>query len=300
MTRFPRTHTPRTRLGILAATTACALTLAACSFPATGSTTPSSDTPSNDTPGGDTSGDDAADPHESTRLEIAAVMSPMTDVVEAAGEAIKDGYEIELVEVSDYVTANVIVSDGDVYGNFSQHEPYMETFNAGAGGSLVAVQPVYNFVIAFYSKTIEDIAELPEGAVIAIADDASNRGRALKLLADASVITLDPGIDPYEAEVSDIIENPKDAEFLEAGISALNAAYDEADLVYQWPSHIAALGLTPEDDGLITELDDAFALHLAVREEDADSEATAALRGAFSSDAVREVIETSGTLKVAF
>src|SRR5699024_10061340 len=189
---------------------------------------------------------------------------------------------------------------GDVYGNFSQHEPFMEEFNDKNDGSLVAVQPVYNFVIAFYSKTVDSIDALLEGGVVAIADDSSNRGRALKLLSDEGLITLDPDVDPYAASVDDIIENPKNLEFLEVSIGALNAAYDEVDLVFQWPSHIAALGLTPEEDGLITELDDAFALDLVVREDDADSEATQALKEAFTSDAVREVIESNGTIDVTF
>ncbi|MFB8387268.1 MetQ/NlpA family ABC transporter substrate-binding protein [Microbacterium sp. NPDC055910] len=254
--------------------------------------------------GGCASGGDDAQPEpggdETVTIQVAAVTSPMTDVVTAAAEAIEDGYEIELVEVSDYVTANVIVNAGDVFANFSQHEPYMESFNAGNDGTLVAVQPVYNFVIAFYSKTIDDIADLPEGGTVAVPDDSSNRGRALKLLADEGVITLDASVDPYDATVADIAENPKNLEFLEVGISALNAAYDEADLVFQWPSHIAALGLTPEQDGLITELDDRFVLHLVVRDEDADSAATAALKTAFASDEVREVIESNGTIQPAF
>src|SRR5690606_38303191 len=107
----------------------------------------------------------------------------------------------------------------------------------------------------------------PDGATIAVPNDASNLGRALKLLDAEGVITLDEGVDPYVATLDDIADNPKNAEFLEVPISSLNAAYEEADLVFQWPSHIAALGLGPDDDGLITELDDRFALHVAVREE---------------------------------
>lgn len=250
--------------------------------------------------------DDATDPGqdggggEVVTLEVAAVQSPMTDVVEAAAEAIEDGYEIDLVEVSDYVTANVIVNDGDIDANFSQHVPYMETFNEGNDGTLVGVQPVYNFVIAFYSQTIDDIADLPQGGTVAIPDDASNRGRALKLLADEDIITLDAGVDPYESTVDDITENPLNLEFLEVGISVLNQAYEEVDLLFQWPSHIAALGLNPQDDGLITELDDDFALHLVVREEDAEIPAVEALKAAFSSDQVREVIEANPTIEVAF
>src|SRR5699024_6703173 len=141
---------------------------------------------------------------------------------------------------------------------------------------------------------------LPTGGTVAIPDDSSNMGRALKLLADEDIITLDPDVDPYESTVSDIIDNPLDLEFLELGISVLNQAYEEVDLLFQWPSHIAALDLNPQADGLITELDDDFALYLIVREEDADSAATEAMIAAFSSEEVREVIEQNETIEVAF
>lgn len=268
------------RIGALAGTAVAALVLTAC-----GASQPAAPSA------------DAAAP---TVLEVAAVQSPMTDVVLAAAEAIEEGYEIELVEISDYITANLVVQSGDTYAGFSQHEPYMQEFNAGNDGTLVAVQPVYNFVIAFYSSTIDDIAELPEGATIAVPDDGSNRGRALAMLDAAGVIALDPAVDPYASTVADIVENPKGAEFLEVPISSLNTAYEEADLVFQWPSHIAALGLSPEHDGLITELDDRFTLQLAVRQEDAASEATEALRAAFTSDEVRAVIEANDTIEVGF
>lgn len=237
---------------------------------------------------------------EPVTLEVAAVQAPMTDVVEAAGEAIEDGYEVKLVEVADYVTSNTILNSGDVYANFSQHVPYMETFNEGNDGTLVGVQPVYNFVIAFYSKTLDDIADLPDGAKVAIPDDPSNTGRALKLLDANDIITLDPEVDPYASTANDIVENPKNLEFIQVPIASLNAAYEEADLVFQWPSHIKALGLTPEKDGLITELDDRFALNLVVQQKDADSEATEALKKAFTSDEVRKVIEGNGTIETAW
>src|SRR5690625_6340572 len=85
---------------------------------------------------------------EVVTLEVAATQSPMTDVVEAAGEAVEDGYASALVEGSDYVTANAIVNDGDIDANCSQHVPYMQTFNAGTAGTSVGVQPAYDVVIA--------------------------------------------------------------------------------------------------------------------------------------------------------
>lgn len=271
----------KSRVGLLAATLGVAIALTGCAGGADDQKTDAT----GDTP---------------VTLKVAAVTAPMTDVVEAAGEAIEDGYKIELVEVGDYVTANTILNSGDVYANFSQHLPYMESFNAGNDGTLVGVQPVYNFVIAFYSKTLDDIADLPDGAKIAIPDDPSNTGRALKLLAANDIITLDPKVDPYESTVKDIVDNPKNVDFLQVPIASLNAAYEEVDLVFQWPSHIVALGLNPDDDGLITELDDTFALNLVVQQKNVDTEATAALKKAFTSDQVRTVIEGNGTIKTAW
>ncbi|HTN55091.1 MAG TPA: MetQ/NlpA family ABC transporter substrate-binding protein [Microbacterium sp.] len=270
----------KSRVGILAAALGLALVVSGCAASAPG--------------------DEKADAAAPQVLKVAAVTAPMTDVVTAAGEAIEGDYEVELVEVGDYITSNTILNSGDVYANFSQHIPYMETFNEGNDGTLVGVQPVYNFLIAFYSKTLDDISDLPEGATVAIPDDPSNTGRALKLLAAHDVISLDPEVDPYAATVKDVVDNPKHVEFLQVPIASLNAAYEEADLVFQWPSHIIALGLTPQKDGLITELDDRFALNLVVQEKDADSAATAALKKAFTSDQVREVIEGNGTIQTAW
>jgi D-methionine transport system substrate-binding protein len=270
----------KSRVGILAAALGLALVVSGCAASAPG--------------------DEKADAAAPQVLKVAAVTAPMTDVVTAAGEAIEGDYEVELVEVGDYITSNTILNSGDVYANFSQHIPYMETFNEGNDGTLVGVQPVYNFLIAFYSKTLDDISDLPEGATVAIPDDPSNTGRALKLLDANDVISLDPDVDPYAATVKDVVDNPKHVEFLQVPIASLNAAYEEADLVFQWPSHIIALGLTPQKDGLITELDDRFALNLVVQEKDADSAATAALKKAFTSDQVREVIEGNGTIQTAW
>lgn len=274
---------PRTRLTLATVAAASLALLAGCASPAAS---------------------DSADPGasaatETVTLRIGAVTAPATDIVEAAADEIADGYEIDLVEVADYVTINNMLAAGDIEANFSQHEPYMQEFNEKNGASLEALQPVYNFVIAFYSQTLSDIDELPDGATVAIPNDSSNTARALKLLADADIITLAAGVDPYLATVDDIAENPRGLEFLQLQINQLNTAYEEADLVFQWPSHVAALGLTPQDDGLLTELDDRFALQVAVP-ADTDADTKAALVEAFTSDAVREVIEGNPAIEVAF
>ena len=51
-----------------------------------------------------------------------------------------------------------------------------------------------------------NIADLPEGATVAVPNDSSNLGRALKMLDEAGVITLAEGVDPYVATLDDIAD----------------------------------------------------------------------------------------------
>ncbi|MBK0417452.1 D-methionine-binding lipoprotein MetQ [Leucobacter sp. CSA1] len=258
----------------LAAAAACALALTACSGGASGGAS-----------GGET---------ETVTLKVAAHTEPMTDIVLAAGEAIEDGYEIELVEVADYVQPNQMLQAGELDANFVQHLPFMEEFNEKNDASLVRVQPVYKTVVGFYSKTVDSLDELPDGGSVVIPQDVSNAGRALRLLSDEGVIELDDSAEQYGATLDDITDNPRDLAFTQVELLSLNSAYEEADAVFNLPAFARQIGLTPQDDAIATEGDERFAVSLVTREEDEDSPETEALKRAFTSDEVREAVEESG------
>lgn len=224
-------------------------------------------------------------------LQIAATVPPMSTLTEVAAEEIGDGYEIEIVEVNDYVQPNVLLNNKEIDGNFVQHADFLQDFNDENGGSLVLVQPVYIVVVAFYSRDYSSVDELPDGASVVIPNDSSNAARALQMLADEGLITLDPEVEPYTATQLDITENPRNLQFTEVGLPQLNTAYDEADLVYNIPSGARQIDLRPYDDGLIVDDNEQFAVGLAVHEDDVDTPATQALIEAYTSDAIREKLE---------
>ena len=115
-------------------------------------------------------------------IRVAATVTPMTDAVEAAAEVIEEGYEVELVPVSDYVQPNVLVQNDEIDANVVQFESFMEEFNERNGADLVVVQPVYATVVAFYSRTLTSLDELPQGGSVVIANDKANAARALPAL----------------------------------------------------------------------------------------------------------------------
>lgn len=226
-----------------------------------------------------------------TTLQVAAATPPMTDIVEAASEAIGDGYEIEMVEVADYVQPNTMLAAGEIDANFVQHVPFMEQYNEANDASLVGVQPVYLTAVAFYSKTLDSIDELPDGGHVTLPADAANLGRALQMLAEADILTLDPDVEKFQATMDDIEDNPRDLEFVQVELLQANAAYEESDAVFNLPAFAKQIDLSPFDDGLTLEEDPEFAVTLVTREEDQDSAETQALIEAFTSGQVQDVLK---------
>lgn len=234
---------------------------------------------------------DAAEPGETQVLKVAATTTPMPDVVRAAAEAIEAPYEIELVEVADYVQPNTMLAAGELDANFVQHPPFMEDFNKGNNASLVAIEPVYLTVVGTYSSKHDSMADIPEKGHIVVPQDLSNQSRALQMYAEAGLITLDPAVDKWEVTVKDITENPKSLEFTEVDLMQLNAAYPEADGVFLHGTFARQLGLVPGDDAIAVEQDPQFAVSLVSRNDNQDSPEVKALAKAFHSDEVRAVLE---------
>lgn len=238
-------------------------------------------------------------------IKVASHMTPMTDVVEKAGEAIKkDGYTIELVQVNDNIQYNEILKNKEVDANFAQHEPYMQKFNSEKDANLVAIQKIYNAKVGFYSKSYKNIADIPKGSKVAIPNDVSNEGRALAILADQGLIKLKDGVG-FNGTIKDVTENKKDLQWLQVDLLNLSSAYDEDNvaLVYNYPTYIAKLNLTPKDALFLEKkVDDRFAISLVAREDNKDSAKIKALKKAMTSKEVRDFLEKehSATLVPAF
>lgn len=238
-------------------------------------------------------------------IKVASHMTPMTDVVEKAGEAIKkDGYTIELVQVNDNIQYNELLKNKEVDANFAQHEPYMQKFNSEKDANLVAIQKIYNAKVGFYSKSYKNIADIPKGSKVAIPNDVSNEGRALAILADQGLIKLKDGVG-FNGTIKDVTENKKDLQWLQVDLLNLSSAYDEDNvaLVYNYPTYIAKLNLTPKDALFLEKkVDDRFAISLVAREDNKDSAKIKALKKAMTSKEVRDFLEKehSATLGPAF
>ncbi|WP_400244432.1 MetQ/NlpA family ABC transporter substrate-binding protein [Niallia sp. JL1B1071] len=229
---------------------------------------------------------------EEVTLKVASLIPPMTEILELVKPTLaEEGINLDMVVLSDNVQPNTALAAEEVDANFFQHVPYMEEFNRGNDAELVPVKAIYFANYGVYSKEYDSIDKVPEGAVIAIANDVSNIDRSLALLAQHDVITLKEKTGPYYTK-ADIVENPKNLKFEEVDLLMLARMYDDADLVVMTPAYASPLGLTPKSDALLTEgVENDFAITLVARKDNADWEPIQKLAEAMTSPEVRKFLE---------
>ena len=168
----------------------------------------------------ESSAEPSADSTGSGELEtitVGASITPHAEILDAVrGELEALGYDLEIVEYTDYILPNVSLSDGSLDANYFQHGPYLETYNAENGTDLVNAASIHYEPMGIYPGSKTSLDELAEGDTIAIPNDGSNETRALLLLQDNGYITLADGIDASSnATVLDIVDNPLNLNILE-------------------------------------------------------------------------------------
>ncbi|CAM5414294.1 Lipoprotein OS=Lysinibacillus sphaericus OX=1421 GN=metQ_3 PE=3 SV=1 [Lysinibacillus sphaericus] len=107
------------------------------------------------------------------------------------------GYEVELVEFSDYVQPNKALDNGDIDANLFQHTIYLENFEEQNNMDLEPLIIVPTAPMGFFSNKYKSIDEIPNGATVAIANDPSNAARTLLSLQEQGLIEIDPKIEKF-------------------------------------------------------------------------------------------------------
>ena len=235
---------------------------------------------------------------DTVTLKVGATPTPHAEILEFAKDILAEqGIELDIVEYTDYVQPNEAVESGDLDANYFQHTPYMDTFNEKNGTHLVSVGLVHYEPFGIYPGATATLEELEDGAVIAIPNDGSNETRALLLLQQEGLITLEDGIDASSnATVYDIAENPHEFEFQEMEAAQLPNVLDDVDIAVINGNYALQAGLNAGDDALAVE--DAsgdgaitYANILCVKEGNEENEAVLALLEVLQSDEVAQFIE---------
>lgn len=227
-------------------------------------------------------------------IVVGASPSPHAQILEAVSEQLaQKGYQLEIKEFTDYIMPNTALEDGELDANFFQHQPYLTDFNEKNGTKLVSAAAIHFEPLGIYGGKTADIADLPEGAQIAVPNDTTNEARALWLLQAQGIIEVDEQAG-LEATKQDITSNPKNVEIVEMEAAQLPRALADVDFAVINGNYAVAAEIA--DQVLVTEDKDSeaakqYANIVAVREGDENREDIKALVEALQSDEVKAYIE---------
>lgn len=214
----------------------------------------------------------------------------LNDVVKDVLE--EDGWELEVVEFTDYVLPNQSLEDGELDANYFQTLAYMQEVNKKNDWHLKEVQGVHYEALAVYSKSLKELSDLKDGAEILIPNDGSNEDRALNLLAKAGIIEYESNVTDPESGIKkyniNVTITPLAAEEIANHL-------DDADALAVNGNYALEAGLKDKSNVLISEefTDEEAAPYinyLVVKEGNEETDKTKALIKAITSDKVKEYI----------
>ncbi|MDT2706260.1 MetQ/NlpA family ABC transporter substrate-binding protein [Enterococcus dispar] len=215
---------------------------------------------------------------------VTAVISPLTE---------KEGYKLTTKLFNDYVQPNKALASKQIDANLFQHTAYLEKFSADNNLDLTAIGTVPTLGMGIYSKKITRLADVKDGATVAIANDASNLARTLQLLEANNLVTIKADIDETKATVDDIAQNPKNLEFKTLDAAQLARAIDTVDLALVPGNFAWAAKLDPADALALEKLKEEYKNVFVVPTADKEGKLAKAVEKVLTSQAFKDAIAKS-------
>lgn len=204
----------------------------------------------------------------------------------------KMGYTVNVKMFDDPVSVDTATMEGVVDINFYQHKPYMDNFNKANNAKLIMLEPYIGLsLMGMASNRYTSLDEIPDGAKISMAQDASNKDRALRLLNDNGLLTLSSQNDNYSYTPIDIIDNPKKIQLVEMDLPSLLASLDDLDCAIFNLGYLITAGRTLDNVICYSKDQMRFPLGVVVDEKYKDQKWAADVMKAFTSDTAYAVLQ---------
>lgn len=163
----------------------------------------------------------------------------------------KYGITVKYKTFTDYNQPNKALANGSIDLNAFQHYAFLKNWNKANNGSLVAIGKTFITPTHLYSSKYSSLKDLPDGATIAVPNDASNESRALFILKNAGLITLKKKAGTL-ATVADIKSNPHNLKIKELSAEQTARSLDDVDAAVVNTNYAQAAKL-PDKEILYTE-----------------------------------------------
>ncbi len=261
---------------------------------------PASEASSETSAAADTSSEAASDTSAVASLgtiTVAASQTPHSEILAQAKPILaQEGWDLEVTVFEDYVQPNNVVESGDFDANYFQHVNYLNSFNEENGTHLVVATngKIHYEPFGIYGGTKKSLDEIADGDAIAIPNDTTNEARALLLLQQEGLITLNDGVG-VNATVNDIKDNPYNLEIVEVEAAQVPKQLPSVAFGVINGNYALENGLSVADDALATESADGDAIQqyvniIAVKDGNQDEDKIKALTDVLHSDAIVKYI----------
>lgn len=222
------------------------------------------------------------------QIVMGTITGPETRLVEVAQKVAKEKYglDLKIVTFEDYIMPNTALAEGELDANMFQHQPYLDVVLAKQHYEISSIGKMFVYPMGVYSKKINNLNQLKEGAIIGIPNDPSNGARALRLLAKSHLITIKE-VDDLSLTPKAILDNPKKLIFKEIAAAQLPRALPDLDAAVINTNYAIPAGLVPAKDALLLEdKDSPYVNIVVVRTKDKDQEKFKKLMQSLHSDEV--------------
>ena len=232
---------------------------------------------------------------EKGTITVAASPTPHAEILEVAKPILAEqGWNLEITQFDDYILPTQVVDSGEMDANYFQHIPYLDEFNAERGTKLVNAGGIHYEPFGIYPGTKKSLDEIADGDVIAVPNDTTNEARALLLLQDNGLITLEEGAG-LTATVQDIVENPHNLEIKELEAAQVPRVVEEVAFVVLNGNYALQANFSVAKDSIAYESADSEAAKtyvnvIAVKEGSENSEGIKALVDVLKSDEIKQYI----------
>lgn len=229
---------------------------------------------------------------QTVTLKAVADLVPHSEIIEyVTPKLAEQGIIIDLVATSADNTTNEKLANGEIDFNYFQHEPYLQEWNNTNGFDLVNAGDIHVEPITAYSDKYSSKEAIPDNANVAIPNDGTNEYRALLILEQNGFIKLnEKTATTLSASVADIAQYVRPIKIVE--LDSAQIIPTKADFDFFITNTNKALEAKITSTKLFSEGSDSpYANIIAVRKEEKDNPAIAALVKELKSEDTQKFIE---------
>lgn len=232
-------------------------------------------------------------------LTCLADTTPHAEILRAAEEKLAaEGIKLDIVSETWDETWNEQVENGTVDFNYDAYVPYLDEWNEANGGHLVAATVsgsedggVHMEPLVMMSEKYDDMEKVPDGATVAVKNDATNEYRCLKLLEQIGWITLSDELTLFNASTSMIEKYNKEIEIVELDADVIMQDRQDFDVYLTNTNRLLDAGLDPTAYLARENAEGSqFANVIAINEKNADNETIQKLVEILQSDEIQNWI----------